>query len=1027
MSNNHMSIFSRFVMSCCAVIALSVLAVSPAFAQYGITAGKTLFPVKGVSNVLVSASGDLQGSPSECPFSDYDLTKITAAFAAAKDSDPDSCPHAVDAFGANVYFRSCKTVYLELSQKAADVIHPTTNTNIACCYARPGVERDRCKGDIRRGEARDKIELGYAHKIANVIPDSGNVLSAEELRKLQAAKKEKAEIDKQCFDDSFNRIGQYWAQKRGVSCIRFVSRAVKALIQDGTRGLKDAMLTQTTVGASSTMMYGAMTAVASMPSGWGLGAVAASAVNFASNVVTLASQASDILGTLSDSCGNVLPELKQLQQWRKTVLGTNLCQAAENLLERQLTQCIRVNLTASSALNLPQFSLMLQCPVNINMNVNISPRGFDCYARVSAGSPIALTGGRRSLLSGGGGLENLFNGNCFTSPTTRPGSGGITPPATTVDKRVPGVDCGPLDPSDLKKEPLKGTRVLAQSRTANGWAIGGKETVNGQQITRCDLYDNNRHIRTAFVYGDGSSCRAQEGGFISSSYETNTLCYGGGYVPATGPNVPDACMYDVGCLNASGNLDTSKIGTASCQNAQPVFNASRVYNTFVSGGISSPAQNRGNSCADFADVDPNSLKDGVCCDPQREDCRMRDANVPLCVCDEGDASNRIKVDAMGVSDRLGRCAQGGKATCCSPRLNGGQDSCTTQINMPICEAEKVDECIATDDKVTYVGPDGNASTRYTAAQVAQSKPSPYLYLFVRPDVTMPDGKQCCTTEWCNVCPQHYANAYGLSLVGNTSYMLPKDDADNHRIIGRGWPYLVNTGDEPAGEDDAVDLDAVEKTQYRVGLSQVPGLWVDIRVGTKDREQQVRSSAMPLHLNNSLKLPASLDACNRLSPLRAMPMASESFTGGSSSMGFVFNYNVLRPKKAAKWTVYASVPEPQEYPMDYLNRLRRGVRDGEGLPLAPITLCSDVDICTPEASGGLLGGGGITPASTPAAASAMRTAPQAAAVPAATQVPSAQQVAPAQSAAPVAVPSATPSVTPSATDTTGSGSGKYGLF
>lgn len=967
MSNNHPSSVSRFIMSCCAAICIAVIGANPAFAQTGIgvpgSASRTTFQVKGLDNSYVNASGGLLGrsGDSACPFADRDINKITAAFEAAKTGDPDSCPHA-DYMGGKIYFASCGAVYKEISMMSADVNNPEMNMNLLCCERPPGPGRDDCRNRAKSSDFHAKMAAGFLSKKVGVPPKDGGAWSSEDLKKFNEKKKAANEAEKQCFEDSFQRISEYWAQKRGVSCIRYVTRAVKALVTDGTRGLRSQMLNQVSEGSSSTMVTGTSPgATISTPSLWGLGVTIAGAANFAADVISLASQASDMLNTLSEECGSVVPELRQLQEWRKTVLGVNLCQAAENLLERQLTQCIRVNFTASAALKLPQFAVALQCPVNINLDVRLTPRGFDCYGSTSVGSPIVASTGRRSLLSGDGGLENLFNGRCFTSPTTRPeaggnGTGGVhgTPAGTSGgNARVPGVDCGPLDPDPAKRSNMQGVNVLSQSRTANGWAVGGSETVNGKQVTRCDFFDANRFIRSAYVYGDGSSCRAQEGGFMASGYETNTACYGG-YTPAAAPNIPDACMYDAGCLDANGRFDISKVGTSTCQSSTPAFDATRVYSTFVSGGVQTGSGNVGRSCADFAD---NLSEPIMCCDPQKQDCRQRDANTPLCVCDEGDAYNTVKIDlATNAPDVLGRCEQGGKKTCCSPRLNGGREACAA-MQMPICEAEIADQCTATDDMVSYTGPDGiTRNNQYTAAQVAQSKPSPYMYLFVRPDVTIPGtGQQCCTTEWCNVCPQHYANAYGLSLKRDSTYLLPSSDADNRNIIGKGWPFVVKETPEPTGENSPIDLDTMINTEYSIGVQEVQRLWVQFW-WFGDRETSILADRVPLHVSDGLKLPVSITACNNLSYLKMKTVPSEVFSADASTnygLGFGMNFNAAFKKKKPIWTVHAGIPEPTEYPIDYLNRLRRGVTDSEGTPLPPITLCNDVKICTPTQAGTVL--------------------------------------------------------------------------
>lgn len=967
MSSNHTFSVSRFCVSLFAAICITVMGASPSFAQTGIgtpgsAASRTTFKVKGFDNIYVNASGGLIGRAGEaaCPFSDLDMTKITAAFEAAKNGDPDSCPHA-EYPGGKIYFSQCAKVYETLSLMSAQVNAADRNMNLLCCDKPPGAARDDCRNRAKANDFHSKAYAGFLSKKAGVPPREPGTWSKEDLEKYNEQKKEKDATEKQCFEDSFQRISEYWAQKRGVSCIRYVSRAVKALVTDGTRGLRAQLLQQTSTGTSSTMTTGTSPgATISTPSLWGLGVTIAGAVNFATDVVSLASQASDMLNTLSEECGSVVPELRQLQEWRKTVLGVNLCRAAENLLERQLTQCIRVNFSATTALRLPQFSVALQCPVNINLDVRLTPRGFDCYGSASVGSPIVASTGRRSLLSGNGGLENIFSGNCFNSPSTRPeaggnGSGGVAGTnAGTGATSTPGVDCGPLDPNPVKQTRVQGLQVLAQARTLNGWAVGGNETINGQKITRCDFYDAGRFIRTAFVYGEGTTCRSQEGGFRAAGYETNTACYGG-YTPAASPNIPDACMYDAGCLDATGKFDATKLGTAGCTSGTPSFDPNRTYNVFVSGGIGDQGQsnngsNQGRLCSAF---NPDLSAPVMCCDPQKQDCRQQ-PDAPLCACDEGDAGNRVKVDLLtNTADPNGMCEQGGRATCCSPRLNGGKEACAA-MQMPICQSELADQCLASDAMVSFTGPDGvTQNNQYTAAQVAQSKPSPYMYLFVRPDVTMPTGQQCCTTEWCNICPQHYANAYGLSLKRDSTYLLPQSDAANRNIIGKGWPFVLKETNEPTDESSPIDLDTAINTEYEIGVQAVQRLWVRIW-WFGERDISILANKVPLHFNETMKMPVSVSACNDLSYLKAIPVPSSTFdnnNGGSRlGMGFAMNEFTAFRKRRPVWNIYAGMPEPSEYPIDYLNRLRRGIVDSEGTPLPPIGLCNDVKICLPESAG-----------------------------------------------------------------------------
>lgn len=985
MSRNTFPFSFRATFFLCAVLALAVSGLVPATAvAQGFTQSEITFPIVGHPNLRVNASGGLtqQMGGQACPFFDMDLKKIETAFIAAKSRDPDSCPHA-DGGDENIYFAQCGGVYRAWAQMAAGVLAPEMNMSLLGCEFPPGPERDSVRNRAKALSARTDVYLGYVSKLSNIMPARPGIWSKDDMEKYNQQKQQEVEANQQCLDDTLQRVAEYWAQKRGVSCIRYVTGAVKTLMTTNIRDLKDSLLTKTSIGSASTMTYGAMTAVVSAPSLWGLANVVASAANFASEVISLASEVSDMLNTLSEECGNLVPQLRELQQWRKTN-ADGICRAVSNLIERQLTQCIRVNISGGAVLSLPQFRVAMQCPVRINMAARLTPRGFDCFGNVAAGSPVIGTGRGGSLLGGNGGLENLFDGKCFKSPA-QPAQSACGGFGTCEEDRVAGVDCGPLDPDQRKQINLQGRGVWVPGRTTNGWAAGrvlatkvdaqGNKTVvpeaseklDGLLISRCDYYEGGKSVRTAYVFGDPSSCRDGKNGFLAGGYETNTSCYGG-YTPAPKPAIPDACMYDAACLNARGDLDESRIGSGSCSGhgALPIFNASRTYRKFASGGFGGGDMVE-NSCRDY---DGEVSMPVVCCDPQKQDCRNADPGTPLCQCDQGSANNKVKLNLATMQpDANGYCEEGGRVTCCSPRLNGGKEICAQwnislkQKNLPelpLCPSEMVDQCIPMDEKATVRGPDGRAVTQtpdgkapLTIGATANSKPSPYLYLFVRPDVTTESGLQCCSTEWCNLCPQHYANAYGLSLRRDKPILDAGgklSDQSNRILITNGWPYRVK--DSTQGGTLVPNDFTME---YLVGVREYGMLTVKID-SPISQERQISSANVPLHVSDKLKMPLSVDACNRASVLKMQVVPSKQFGDGYSMdqpvMGWTYSPNLWAGSNA-KWEVHGPVPEPTEYPIDYLNRMNRNTADSTGVSLPPIQLCSEVKMCLPETAGTVL--------------------------------------------------------------------------
>jgi len=953
--SRNISFFSIFSLVFC----LAFCGTTPVFAGGGNGVGQSLgFDVVGLTGVKVNAAGGLMGiepGPLACPFGGDGNKFKTAADAAKAAGEPDGCPYAVSNTGEKIYFKSCLGFYKTNAEKLSSTQAPDANVNVMCCHLSPvpltpgGVSaRKECQQSFKEADDSAKASVGGMMKADGVVPDQPGYVAPEDAKKMAENQNAIDEANRQCINGALDRIDQYWGKKRSVACIKTVTKMISDLMKTNVRELKDKMLARITTGTSSTQPFGTSPgATLGIPSFTGLAQSALAAANFATAVLSTAKEASDFMNDLSKDCGGIVPQLQEINQWRQTVLGANVCQGVMNIVERQLTQCVRVNLDVSSALKLPQFKLLTQCPISINVGAVLTPNGFDCYADAGTGVQASYNG--KSLLSGNGGLENLFNDKCFGTSSNSNGGGGNTNGTGT---HTPGVDCGPLDNNQLKQVALKGQIWLTPGHATNGWAVGGSEQNNGLTITRCDLYDNSKVVRTAYVYGSGSSCNAGANGFMDGGYETNTSCYAGGYTPAATPSVPDACLYNAACLDAGGKVDPAKIGTGNCPAFQApkdidgdgALNKSEQLNGVSPGLIMTNMYGDAHNspCTDF---DPNTATPVMCCDPQKQDCTQKDANTPLCQCDQGDASNTVS------NTQTGQCLNGGKQTCCSPRLNGGVDGCTSlgYGDTGICKDEQ-NLCVDPKGAGSYTGPDGR-SQPLSNQSLANSKPSPYIYLFIRPDAQM-NGQQCCTTEWCNVCPQHYANAYGLALqratpaaglkmagdLGDTQY-----DHFNNDLLGRGWPFQEYDNDNNV-------------TSYAFG-KDVLIQWTEDKwnpfLGFKQRHKyKIRGNEMPLYLNENLKMPVSLETCSVTTHLATMKKNSEIISSGMGFVGGPIDVDNDKDNKASsKDQKIGMVPDPGEYPLDHMNQIRMGMTDSTGTPLPAIPLCSEIKLCIPPTQNG----------------------------------------------------------------------------
>lgn len=935
---------------CCLAVCIGMTGTSPAFAQKGM--GDVLFPLEGVPEILVNASGGLPGvnpGPAACPFTG-DVKKFEkAAEAAIAAGDKDGCPFFKDGSGKRKYLEYCSGYYADvIANNTVNEDSPEPNPVIQCCHLSSeapaqGVPspRESCISDNKLQKQQVDSELGLNLMKVKIVPSVPGLWSRDTTSDVMEAKKEEAEARKQCLDVSLERIQEYWLNQMGKNCFKTMSSLVKTEVGNLIRDLRKSLQEKQSTAGSSTAAYGtspgATFSLFSIPGAIQMGVAGAS---YAGEVIKVATKASEMIDTISKDCGNIVPQLKQFQEWRKNALG-RACQAVSNMIERMATQCIRVNLSMSASLRLPQLNVLMQCPININIRgaafAGAGASGFKCFdagAGVQGGIDIGSSLVGKSLLSKNGGLEKLFNGKCFGQKTTS------NPGIPSTGGRVPGVDCATLDPQLDAVPNIQGQKPLGAGRAvSSGWVVGGSETVDGITFTRCDYFSSGRKVKTTYVYGQGSSCNTSASGFTNGGYETNTTCYAGGYTPAAS-NMPDACLYDASCLNPDGTLDATKLGTSVCPTStnpprNPGLDPNRTYGR------------DGRSCADFAEP----LEPVMCCDPQKQDCSMKDANTPICQCDEGDAENVV------VNTQTGQCSAGGAKTCCSPRINGSEEYCETNpeikaAGLEICEAER-NLCVKPNDPrgSVYVGPDGSRQP-WTIEDLSTSKPSPYIYLFVRPDAQM-GGQQCCTTEWCNICPQHYANAYGLTLKRDKSLLSPKMvgdlmdagqfDSHNYRLIGQGWPFQdIDASDDEGREDNRYVFGREVMIEWKKNkFNPFLGMFTP-------KKYKMYGNNMDLYVSDFMKMPVNLDNCSRTTGLKAFKKGSMVI---SSGMGFVGGpIDVDDEKKQAKISEknqeVGMVPELMEYPLDYMNRVRMSMTDSTGVSQPAIPLCSEVKICLP---------------------------------------------------------------------------------
>jgi hypothetical protein len=225
-------------------------------------------------------------------------------------------------------------------------------------------------------------------------------------------------------------------------------------------------------------------------------------------------------------------------------------------------------------------------------------------------------------------------------------------------------------------------------------------------------------------------------------------------------------------------------------------------------------------CSDFS----TTAADPACCDPQVQNCTKPPfASMPICACDQGDRTTSLipardpadptqilyEKNPDGTTstrpvyacvDRSNQLIVGATRTCCNAKLNGeGDIGCGSPLgvgaNGPLSEQYGQDGFSMQESKGAVqvraenseLQADGYLFTPQVplprcyddaamcvpqnsdvAKKMKKSTLSPLAFLNMRPDayVRALNGKvvQCCSSKWCNVCPQAYSGAYGLTLL-----------------------------------------------------------------------------------------------------------------------------------------------------------------------------------------------------------------------------------------------------------------------
>lgn len=479
-------------------------------------------------------------------------------------------------------------------QNGSDDVFDLTqlDPNIACCHLERGAERQKCKGQIIAASSwlRAKVLV----KGASVsIPVQG--MSPDQRKAIDERKTKKRNAVQQCWDKHFDSVKKYFIASKIKTCVATVKEYFSAEMKKQRKELRSRAKKAgfKALGNTHTPTVGMSNGLGnSVTSPIGKGAEAVESLSY---IAVVAKQIAQGLDTMLNKCGNITKDFDALDNLIKNVTN-QACEATLGLIDRQLTQCIRVNFGGD--LRLPHFNLLVQCPVRFSLDMRISPSGVTCVRNVVGQNAVpgfgigSYSGSGPSFLNAAGAVESIFNGNsnCFSFAKvgTKDGKqekfvGGILQnPLKMSSPRLPSVDCGPLDESVTKVvngltylPPGPAPAATTNNASGRAWVVSpvkdtgfvpATPTAFDNMVSRCDLYDKGRIIRTAYVFGDGAACTdGAAPTFLNAGKEIVTSCYpGGGYKPVNKSPIPEACFYRQGtpqpCLleDLSG-LDPAKL------------------------------------------------------------------------------------------------------------------------------------------------------------------------------------------------------------------------------------------------------------------------------------------------------------------------------------------------------------------------------------------------------------------------------------------------------------------------------------
>ncbi len=404
------------------------------------------------------------------------------------------------------------------------------------------------------------------------------------------------------------------------------------------------------------------------------------------------------------------------------------CENVSNYLNRQLEQCFSFRMTTATSRS--EFRGLNQCLVRANADLNISRNGFDLQSNWNPEVTVGIWNGVAGLLGIGDGdspVEALYD-DCDNCDSNNQESGPI----------MDFVGCGNLDPAvtnALRGDEMEVTQFdqCGIPIPPPGIRLAVNSDING--IEHLGVTVGKDYV----LFGNFRNS-AERGG-----YEIRASCYG--YEPIT--NVQ--CGYEIPTYVEGGEQtdDCYMYNTASGE-------TNTLLNTLYTETVPHPIP-QGHIPKRFCAEEVQVLS---CCDLSVNDCT--ESGLPPCPCTEGN---------LGTFEN-GRCTFG-VVSCCNPNEN--DCNAPEYFGFPICDVDIAEGQICI--------PDGNAlfATDYSEQSSEDMNPAPsdrfsaLDYLIIKPDAVVENNEgemeECCTTPWCNVCPQHVYAAYTLKQ-GGTHYINP---------------------------------------------------------------------------------------------------------------------------------------------------------------------------------------------------------------------------------------------------------------